>query len=182
MITFGANFVQNINVKKLTPELSYKDKEVNFVKIDLSNSNDLKTLETTAQNWKNCTFADNIFYNANIQANNIKASKNFEFYALTTQVDDFKNLLAEKILGLMEIKKKTDENIHIDYVQIDPEIIYMENQPYKKCGSAMLTCLKKIFETKLITLTGSIENFYLQNGFKKAEGSNIRYYWQKSFK
>ncbi len=165
MINFKAHYVQQIQIKKLDNNV-YKPQNVNFIEIDTSSLSDIEAINQVSPNWEDHSFADNIAYNLT-QIKKGRFNKDlFRFFALTKQNDNYEKLNSDDILALAEIEKKSETNIFINYLQVDPKIVYcLEKPPIKRCGSAMLDCLKIMFNNKNIFLNSRSKNFYLKNNF-----------------
>ncbi len=180
---FKAKFV---NVEKVGKALNnghgYSNQHVSFVKIDPSNSGDIKALEYAAKYWENDKFALNIYYAACALKNKSKYYKNHEVYALTTQTADYEKLEKKDILGLVQVSPLEDKSMFIEHFQVNPELVNNMQPKYKGVGTAILYLLKQL-NNKISCFPladKSVKDFYIKNGFKKYPDVLNYYVWQKT--
>ena len=182
MINFKANYINTVPIKIFNNIAGeYQSADVSFVEIDVKNQNDIYAVNRVVSLWEDRSFADNIAYDVNNHNKGIFKKFPFRVFALTNQRRDFDTLDSCDILALTEIEKKSDDNIFLEYLQVDPRIVYNIGIPQiKRCGSAVLDCLKQLFSDKSIFLNSRAEKFYTKNGFVKI-GQN-QYFWNKFLK
>lgn len=180
MITFRAQcystteYLQKNNKKKYIPT------PASFVEINYKEKEDLSAIIKTSEIWRKnndgkTTFASEIAYNA-YYYHNKPISK---IYALTKQMNDFKNLIPEKILAIMEVLPRDNFN-EILLLQVDPLKNFEKKlRECKNIGSAFIQSFIKMFPKKDIILE-PLENareFYLKQGFENQVLSRLlRYY------
>ena len=182
MINFKANYINTVPIKTLnTTNNVYYSKAANFVEFDIKNSNDIAVINDVACLWRDNSFADNIAYDVNNANKGYFKKEPFRIFALTSQKEGFDNLDSSEVLALAEVEKISDNNIFLEYLQVDPAIVYATGIPLiKRCGSAVLDSLKQLFNDKSIFLNSRTEKFYTKNGFVKI-GQN-QYFWNKLLK
>lgn len=181
MINFKANYIQNIPIKTLDSDNTYKSQDVNFVEIDINNSKDVTAINQVADIWGEKSFADNIVFDIEQNSKDINAQGNLRVFALTKQNSDFQNLDENQILALVDVEKTQSDDLFINYLQVAPQLVYcLRKLPIKRCGSAVLDCLKNLFSNKTITLNSRSRNFFLNNGF--IEVTKNHFVWNKFLK
>ena len=180
---FKAKFVNVEKVGKILKNGNgYSNQRVSFVKIDPSNSGDIKALEYTSKCWENDKFALNIYYAACALRNKSKYYKNHEVYALTTQSSDYEKFEGTNILGLVQVSPLEDKSMFIEHFQVDPALVNNMQPKYKGVGTGILNLLKQLSDkiSCYPSLEKSVINFYIKNGFKKSPDVMNYYVWQKT--
>ena len=180
-ITFGAKYIMPARVKKGIGILNYNyylPSRASFVQIDFNNEQDVKALAALKDRWKGADFLHCI--------TQIKIPQREKVFALSSQRKKFDTLEPSKILGLVKMTDYFCKDGEISHLQVDPENINVgryENTPYKKCGTAILNSLKKLYDRIQLTSVDDIstENFYEYNGFKKIDNWYGRFLWEKDF-
>ncbi len=176
-ISFGANFIRKIPIKQYSYENKlYTNTSANFVELNPTVRNDLKTLKEIIYEFGDDSYAGNIYYDA-IYLNKNKT----KFFALTRQKDSFEILKAGDILGIAETTSKGNNEIELKYLQIHPQFIYpYHKQPfYKRIGSAILDCFKTMHKKINVRSAPAKINFYTKNGFTPLENNKRLMYWEK---
>ncbi len=181
-VNFGANFITNTTIQKYNAKKkSYFPTDVSFVEIDPQNKNDLKALTDAAKYWgNNDSYALNIASAATgIAAEFINAVKN-KIYAVTRQTDNFDKLNDQKILCLAHVELEDNQPAELEYLQVNPDMIYTLKEPqYKHIGTGFLNTLKKIYhEAIVLNAAYSAATFYEKNGFKCISPQTLRYIWK----
>lgn len=184
---FQASFVNTCKVGKYsTSEKKYNDTDVNFVKLNPLDKNDINTLDKIANSWDYDKFSTNIYNNANDifkkhQSNSSLEFKNDFFYAVTSQKDNFENLDYRHVLGVCDGRIFPDNEIYVTHIQVNPDYIYSRKPKYKGAGSAIINSLKNLYSTiELSTLKEkSVRNFYEKHGFVKVPQLVSRLIWKK---
>ena len=179
-ITFGANYIMPARVKKGVKILNYNmyfPSKASFVQIDFNNEQDVKVLSRLKDIWKGANFLQCI--------STIKYPKREKVYALTAQQKNFDNLEPSKILGLVKTSDFFCKDGEILYLQVNPANINIgdDKKPfYKKCGTAILDSLKKLYNRIQLTSADDVdvENFYLCNEFRNIDNWYGRYIWEKN--
>lgn len=180
---FEAKFIKSTQIQKLdTKTGSYSPKKVSFVELEVDNFSDVWAVAMAAKYWTDEFYASNIAYCANrIFAKDPKFA-NKKVYALTKQKDNLYDLNDTEILGLAEITETNKHSVELEYLQVDPSIIYAyPEKPLKKIGTRILDILKQVYKNKAITLTsraGKTSDFYVKNGFQCIEPENNRFIWR----
>lgn len=180
-ITFGANFINNAQVKIFNNvRQNYDLKKVAFTKFDPNNSNDLQAMFSAVAHWKGDNHIAGEICNQAMQLSNLKAcSPPIEFYILTKQDKEFKKLDYNKILGLAKVRCDEKGKGYLSLLQVKPEIKYgTEKRAVKGAGKAIIDELKKIYtkEIKLISTYFSA-NFYEKQGFSISDKNTFLYRW-----
>ena len=179
MINFKAHFIKSTIIEKKEHDEKFIPSCCNFVEINPKDSNDLAALKNIAKFWDYNSFTENIAYTGNLIANGRDAKNKYRIYALTTQNKNLAELDDEKILGIVETEKNSKNQIFLNYIQVRPEIIYSASTKIKRCGTAMLDCLKEIYQDKTISLNSKVHEFFLKNGFKLIDTKKNRFTWNK---
>ena len=149
----------------------YRPEEVSMVEIDLMNPKDLEVLDELDDNWynDNYMFQSNFIHDINSfaidSAKHMKSyGKNYKFYAITTQKNDFENLKPEGVLSVCNVKLM-DEMINLRYIQSNPESAYESCPTYNKCGTALVDGLKHYYKGIEVYHTEDAAPFYEVNEF-----------------
>jgi len=177
--SFGAKFINKINIEKIEPNKKYLNTEVNFVEIEPDNYNDILALKNCSNTWKRQQYADSILNAAEKMHKKCKYYENGKIYALTAQTDNFKKLKSEDILGLTYISTLAQNFSYINFIQVNPEHIYSQQPKYLGIGTAILNSLKRLNHTlKLISKNDDkVIRFYEKNNFIKDDGYTHHYTW-----
>ena len=167
-ISFKAQYIGNSVIQ----DRNNKDVVVSSVKLDPNSKNDVKTVEILFEDWfpqYKGILIDDVYYDF---IDYYKQKEKKDYYALTTQNNNFQKLDPDKILGIAEYSNFANKNYnYIDYIQVNPK--YMANKQereYKNIGSALLDTIKNLNGYKNIYLNSIHEavDFYTKNGFKLA--------------
>ena len=113
MITFGAKYISDVKIKKLGRDGNYRDLEVSFIKFDSRSKADHNALNTLAR-WDNYNSYSKPINNNFQSLCCIKNIFKNKFFAITTQKDNFKEIDADKVLGLLQASERGKINF-IDY-------------------------------------------------------------------
>lgn len=166
MIVFGAKLISNTNIQKLGRDKKYHDFNVSFVKFTHEHKNDQNVL-MTSELWgldSYSKYISNNFRNLNY-SNNIYGD---EFFAITTQKENFENMNPDNILGLMQTSKRCPDN-YVEFIQTKPEFKFGETpRTFKNIGKALLNAFFATLGTnKTIHLDTNHESakFYKKLGF-----------------
>ena len=186
-INFNAKFIRNTLVKRTSffkPQSC--EQVVSFVEFDKKSVADFNTFIKLRKNWKP-SYLDDIGYNLTTLW-----GKMASIYFLTTQINKFKKLDANNIIGVIAVCPDS-EGICIDFLQIDPKHLNNKQQKrcifdtifqptYSHCGTAILNCIKKEYPQKKLTTLPAINtiSFYKKNGFTKKENKHKYEYTPKS--
>lgn len=162
-INFKANLISKTYVRKLNPTAKkFVPHEVSFVEINPLQESDIKALKKMSKLWgDDSIFANTIYYFA-------KRDPRKRTFILTEQEKEFEKLEPEKILGLTQLTRELSGIYDIEYLETKPEYqLENKNREYKKIGSQILDCLKKVFyesNLKVDYIFDRVE-FYMKNGF-----------------
>lgn len=182
-ISFGAKFINNINVGKLNKN-SYIQDHVSFIEINPFNPNDIKALENIAKYWEHDKFAGNIYIKAKELSRRFNPEDASKIYALTCQMSNFEKLIDTKILGVTDgfVPFRNKKYINLDHLQVNPDFIYGFKKEYKGNGTSILNCLKNIYNRiSLISLPSfSVKNFYIKNEFVEFPLNSNKFEWVKN--
>lgn len=173
-INFKAQYIMLATIQKRDKNC-YKKYDAGFYKLDPENKSDRKIISTIAQRWGD-SYAKNIcdyFYNID------GVNKNQTYiYVISDTVTKPAELTANNILGIAELRKKSDIENSLDFLQVKPSIL--KNKKYKNIGTEMLDAIKQLhFETPLYVFSDedAIE-FYIKNDFKRVPNSEYSLYWE----
>lgn len=168
-ITFGANFIQKMPIKKYSAkDKNYTLSYASLVELNPHDINDVKALDEIAFNFGNDSYVDNIALDIKrAYKRNNQTSEPFSAIVLTKQTDNFEHLKAKDVIGTAEISKIKNGEIELVYLQANPQFVYsFEPRQIKNIGTSILDYLKQVNnKIRLISSSSSI-NFYLKNKFK----------------
>ena len=177
-INFTANYIKPIQIKKLQG-IKYKPYEASLVELT---KEDIPSIKQVSRDWKSIISTliecDTSLY---------MGDKNYHFYALTKQKENFSSLKSNEVLGLMEIETGKDLN-KIVALETNPKYIsykygsfkdrvktfvkklkeFKPFREYKHIGKGLLNIAKEQSQTKEIELYARRQaiNFYKKEGFK----------------
>ena len=179
-INFKASFVADGQVLKLDSKTNkYEPKGVNFVKLSPTDTLDLKTTSRVAKDWDHWiayNVYDGLYYNVD----------SLDTYALTEQTKNLKKLDSNKILGLAQIRKNNNKERNLEYLIVKPdyEAENLDIRKFKKVGTEILNCIKRIFPKDTIKVGSlpSVINFYKKNGFKEGSTYSCILSWKNLIK
>ena len=163
-INFKAQFIDNATIKVRKNGDKFVDKRVAFVKMNPYSKLDYNSVLDINQLWGDEeTYVRSMLNHFNVIVEDQKRS----LYFLTEQENNFRKLLPDKVLGMIEVSKYEDFS-RIDFIQTKPENAYKsKKRAYKKIGWAMLSAAEKIYGEKKIILNAvrKAVKFYLKYGF-----------------
>ena len=190
-VPFESRLIKNINIKKID-KISNIALPCKSSFIESSSLEDAKALQTTSYFWGlNSAYSDNIadtaFRIAQLNAAHasipkfLESYKNSKVFALTLQVDNFESLNSEKILGMVEVDEKVNNNIFIRHIQADPEEIFSRSRTYSQIGTEILNSLKGLYNKITVhpTKSKTVKHFYEINGFKACKDDSDFYEWSR---
>lgn len=180
MISFKANYISSANVLQNKNLKSYPQ-QVSFVELNPHDNYDVVSANCANLVWggksrKQEYFGDEICHALNVMNHSNISTRETRFFAITSQLDNFQNLISEKILALTQVIKCNDKTRYIEYLQVAPQYSYNATMPkYRHVGTAMLDSLKKLFCEEDIELDAVADavKFYLKNGFKDLGESDL---------
>jgi predicted GNAT family N-acyltransferase len=188
-ITFTANYVKPVNIKRFNGKKYVKD-EVNLVEIQ---SEDIMPMRNITRNWKNAEYATGIYRYF------LMPTTDSRIYAITEQKQNFQNLQAQQILGVMlDIDHSKEEQRQIvGYLQVKPSEISSsygkstnriirkltnifskhKNAAHKNIGKAFVEALKSLHPQDEISLVSDPKavGFYKELGFKPDKDEMLTY-------
>lgn len=182
-ISFSARLKNYIKIRKYDSQRGkYLPLKVSFVEID--SKEDLPVLENIAKYWSLFpSFTDDIYDTARgyLTKKDSDFYKNSKVYALTTQLNNFKSLDENSILGIVDVANIRSRKINIMNIQANPNIIYNIFREFKGIGTGILKSLKLYNDS--ITLRSrsnySVRKFYKKNDFSEAFEKNF-FYWEST--
>ena len=176
IISFGAQFVQKLPIKKYSYENKIYTKDyANLVELNAGDSKDLQAIENIAIDFGGDSYANNIYNSSKSSRNNNKS----RLFALTKQTDNFENLNAYDVYGIAKISKIKNAEIELEYLQVHPRYIYTKRPFVKGVGSSILDYLKLVNNKICLYYTPSAYMFYKKNGFKKLSPDGNIMLWEK---
>ena len=185
-IIFGAKYITNAPVKKFNYiKAKFEPYNASFVQIEPSNRTDYSAIKEIVKNWEYGMFTREIFKTIQKLRDGELPDSLVKVYAVTKQRNNFEKLRDDDILAIGEITKKSDKDIELEYLQVNPDLIYdYEQKKFKHTGSAFLNILKGLNGIRSIVLNSvySATEFYEQNGFKLIDSSKLKYYWKSKDK
>lgn len=166
-ISFKANFISSANIKQLYKTKSVQDKAVSFIELKAKSFKDRKALSAIDSLWgEGDTFASSIARDADDDI--IFGGKNGRYFALTTQRKQLDEPVADKVLGVAEVRREKENLIQLKYLQAHPDnTCFSYYKVYSGIGTAILNALKNLFpnDSILLNTVESARNFYKYNGF-----------------
>lgn len=122
-VNFKAKLINPAKIKVKVNYNKWVDDDCNFVKFNTSNEEDIQTINNIRKLWKNKNLSDSIAEELDIMGN--KA----EIFALTRQKDNFENMDAKMVLGLMTTDKinQLNRSINIYKIGSSPEFAYAQH-------------------------------------------------------
>ncbi len=164
-ISFKAVLIDNTKIMILNEKGEYIDRQVSFVKRNPYSKLDYNTLVDLGQLWGNVkpNYVVSMLNHSDIIVDNEKR----DVYFLTEQEKNYRKILPEKVLGVIEITKYKDFS-KINFIQTAPDKAFSQKQRTKKgIGWAMLTMSEKIYGKNKIVLNAvrKAVEFYKKYGF-----------------
>lgn len=183
-LNFKANYIKDAQVKKYNSiNNSYEPVSISFVEMEPDNIRDFLALKDVVKYWPEEKYASNIAHSLYLLGNNTISRDSYKIYALTTQKNKFYSLNSNEILAIGEVSEKIPEKVlELDYLQVDPQLIYSFSQKeYKGVGSAFLNALKEFETVQSIFLKSvrSAVNFYKKNDFELIDNKELKLLWKK---
>ena len=180
-ISFKSSFIRYSNIKKLDENKRFTDYKVSLRELDYESSEDICLLDKLYKYcWGNdAEFVKHIDYNFNASRRYKFLRDIDKFYILTANNKKASSQKEDDVLGLVQTRLQSNDEIQIVYMQVKPEHKCGSNSTIKHVGTAMLDALKKIYNGKEISLYAVSQSipFYLKNGFEKVaelrEGSQL---------
>jgi len=163
-ISFKAQFINNTTVRARNENGKYIDKSIAVVKMNPNSKLDYNSVQDISQLWGDEeTYVKSMLNHYNIIVEDQKRS----IYIVTEQSDNFRKLLPEKVLGMIEVSKYNNFS-RIDFIQTKPQHAYKSRKRnYKNIGWAMLSLTERIYGDKKIILNSvrKAVEFYKKYGF-----------------
>ena len=165
-VSFKARFVDSVNIKAVRDNGRLQNKTVSFVKRNPDSKLDYYSMSDIVNLWEdgvNSNYAQSMMCHSNV----IEEGKHRDIYFLTEQTDNFRKIIPEKVLGMVEVTKYRDYS-KIDYIQTKADSIFKaRGRTHKGVGWAMLKMVEKLYGNKKIILHSVKEavEFYKKYGF-----------------
>lgn len=180
-ISFGARYITggSIQQRDILTRV-YSPRKVSIVQIDGVNEADVKAVSNAVKKWKNAVYAPAIRSMLDCIFAGFVSQKEQSVLAITTQKKNFNKLNSKKIIALAEIDKRNNDEVHLDYLEVNPKYAYPEkSRKYKGIGSCMLDFLKNFYK-KTITLNSDfkVTEFYTRNKFNVLQEGKLDYIWE----
>ena len=171
MISFHAHKISNVVIKRLNYKSDATDYNASFVELNTSSKEDLVALKKIGRTWeKGGSYAADIYDMFSYDYLCSETFNNTRYFALTTQKQDFENLDAYKILGVVSVSEKYKDRRIIQRLQVEPSNThYSPIKKFKGIGSSIVKTLQNMFKDRdLEVVPDSIKNefFYEKLGFK----------------
>ena len=175
-ISFGANPLNRIKIKKYNSiEKRFENYPVRFVRLENKYS-DISVVDRAAVEWEDAKYIKRIASSSHWM--NIRDDVEIDVYALTTQQNNFDELIFDKILGFAEIRNDANNRKKriLNRLQVRPDAINLgnpHNKKFKHIGCSILKSLKKIYNNLHLESENILtDEFYMANGFIQ---DNVRY-------
>ena len=129
-INFKASFLKTVYIPQKVSDLNYKNQEVSIVELDPKNQKDVMALAETACKWESIApgFSSEI-YNEVLKPKMYPDIVAEHYLALTTQNKDYKNLDANKVLGLALFSETMDSENQLKISSINIPIAITDIYP-----------------------------------------------------
>lgn len=192
---FQAEFRENATVKKKFLGRIYKDEKASIVEMDKTSEKDKDALSEVSYNWVDSdntqkNYTDTIYYEFVRAGETTDDEQKRQFFALTSQKSNFKEMKHDKVLGLAEISQVSKDQYKgldtdaymLEFLQAKPDSAYaISGRKYKKVGKSMLDFIIKNYTSKplLVSPIESAEKFYSDNGFEFLPNSDTMIYTGK---
>ncbi len=176
-LLFGARYVNSIPVLKKTGT-DYQKQNIAFVELDMSDKNDLTSLQKTNDKWGDESY---LSVAKESMEQDVQDAKR-HLYMATTQKDSFEKLDEKKVLGAVVFDEGKSEN-HIELLQVEPNNLAKtrKNATWSRVGSSIVKNLQTMFSDKPMTVFSASDaiGFYQKSGFVQEEGnkSGLAYVW-----
>ncbi len=173
-ISFKAKFISPATIKRHYCTKSPQEKVVSFIEFNSRSLKDRKALSAVDALWgEGDTFASSIA--RDIDDDIIFSLKNGRYFALTTQRKQLDEPVADKVLGVAEVRREKENLIQLKYLQAHPDnTCFSYYKVYSGIGTAILDALKSLFPNDDIILSSveSAKEFYKFNGFEELDKSS----------
>ena len=181
-ISFGAKFISAPTIQKYDKNLkSFQNKKVSFVQFEPENRSDKLAIKMANNKWGRYFITQSIYLCADMLSRKECSKEVNKIFILTEQTDNFKKLLASKILALAQTKEEKGKTVELMWLQTRPQIKYnnTENREIKHAGKAIIDSLKELTNELVLGSTTNSKNFYSKQGFELIDKINLKYHWKK---
>ncbi len=168
-VPFTANPLYDINLRKLTNDVDYKNIPAKFSELIIGDDIDHSAMKKLKELWKHITDYGSTF------ADNFDKQKAEKSYYLTEVVDDSKSLY-DRITCVVETtnpKKSANKDVFdIHLLQASPKLANKQASEIKGSGELSLYGAVKVAkenEFKKISLISTNDSFYDKMGFEKVD-------------
>ena len=183
-VVFGANPLNRVKIKKYNNIMKrFENFPARFVRLE-DDYNDISVLDRAAKEWKNAKYIKRIASSSHWMS--IRDDIEIDVYALTTQQNNFKELIYDKILGFAEIRNdsKNRKKRILNRLQVRPDAINLgnpNNKNFKRIGHSILESLKKIYNNLHLDSENLLtDKFYIANGFIQDKLRDGSFVWQSN--
>jgi len=179
-ISFGAKLVQTTPILKYDCKTKkYTPVEVSFVNINPSSDNDKNAIKRLTHEWFDTSYTQPIFEDI-LELRSEKPRIKSQFFALTTQKENLKELDSSQILGIAEMSLNNEKAPYLEYLQVNPDITDAYFEPlFKHVGTGILNSFKNMYKSITLSSRASTVSFYMKNGFEQIEPVLLRFRWIK---
>ena len=167
--SFGAVYHSTLNANKYCENTkTYEPTEINCLKYDKNNPNDIKALIKLCRLWIGGkeyykTITDDILR----QKGQGIYDNDLDIFILTTQKDDFEKLDEKQICGLSEVERLTESRNIVDYIEINPQYTHSKKSQWLGLGRALIDNIKKLDKEFVLEADDDVIEFYEKNGLEK---------------
>ena len=164
-ISFKATHIDNVNIRTLNEYGEYVDRKAAFVKRNPYSQLDYNSIIDIGHLWSDAkpNYVFSMLHHSDI----IKDGEKREVYFLTEQENNYRKIIPDKVLGMIEITKHKNYD-KINYIQTNPDNMFTNTtRKNKGIGWAMLTMADKLSHGKDIILFArkTMTEFYKKYGF-----------------
>lgn len=180
-INFKASFLKTVYIPQKVSDLNYKNQEVSIVELDPKNQKDVMALAETVCKWESIApgFSSEI-YNEALKPKMYPDIVAEHYLALTTQNKDYKNLDANKVLGLALFSETMDSENQLNWLQVNPTTNKKNSteRKFKNIGTELVNYMKQITDKPIyVQSADDAVPFYKKNGFLRCGKHDSNMIW-----
>lgn len=170
-ISFGAKFIDNVNIERKVRGDKRINHEVALVELDGHSYNDLKSVEDIVFDWGGfSSFTFDICDNMHtIYENPPHINNSWYFYALTNQKGNYDKLDPKAILSIAQVTNTFNDRIKLNYFETNMKYAHdAKKSKFARIGTALMDGIKSLHSGQSIyaKVVDEAKPFYLKNGFE----------------